>query len=147
MLSAPVSPTLDSGKQPSVGCSFVHCVDCSFTTACLLTRRARFVTDVAKYLLENFGQRLRNMRSQPPPGKRRELKEPLDTRKGLSQHLSVLGRDGTLQHFVYWAAVIYKRWVGRGGESSNEFRRGLAHLLLLCFPGAGMAPSSPEVAL
>lgn len=103
-------------------------------------------TEVANYLRERFAKRLRDMRSRPPPGLQRQLDAPLESGRGLAQHLSVLGHDSTLQHFVYWAAVIFKRWVGRGGESSNDYRRGLAHMLLLCFPGAGMGTGSVQPA-
>ena len=68
-------------------------------------------TDVVKYLVEKFAQRFLDMRSREPPEERRQPHAPLEPHKGLAQHISVLGRDSTLQHFVYWSAVIFKRWV------------------------------------
>lgn len=95
-------------------------------------------TDVVNYLLDNFKQCFCEIRAQLPPDEGQTLEGPLDTGMALAQHVSVLGRDSTIQHFVYWLAVIFRRWVTRGGVSDNEFYRGLVHLTLLCTPWAGM---------
>ncbi|CAL8463695.1 g3229 [Coccomyxa elongata] len=71
----------------------------------------------------------------PPPAERRQ--DQVNPGKQLVQPLGVLGQESALQQFVHWLAVIYKRWVGRGGESSNEFRMGVAYMALMCCPGPG----------
>lgn len=99
-------------------------------------------TALDDYLVERFGQRFRDMRSQPPPGEQRERQGPVQLDKNLAKHICALGRESTLHQFIYWLANIFRRWAKRGGTADAEYRRGLAHMVLLCFPGAGIATSS-----
>ncbi len=97
-------------------------------------------TDVVNYLVEKFGKQFRERRSQPPSAEPRHGQ--MDPGKQLVQPLGALGQDSALQHFVHWLAVIYKRWVGRGGESCKDFRSGVAYMALMCCPGPGVASGS-----
>ncbi|BDA48428.1 hypothetical protein COCOBI_12-1070 [Coccomyxa sp. Obi] len=99
------------------------------------SKKPRTRQDVVDYLAEKFAEQFHKRRSQTAPSELRQ--SVVDSSKPLSNHMGVPGRDGTLQQFVHWLAIIYKRWVNRGGEDSDTFYRGLAHMLLLSSPGAG----------
>ncbi len=88
-------------------------------------------------LMDQFGARFHSVHTDPVPGAQRQPGATLEGSAGLPEFMTLEGRDATLKQFIYWSAVTFRRWYFRGVEQSNEYRRGLAQLLLLSFPGAG----------
>ena len=94
-----------------------------------------------RWLVHKFGAQLRQVHSEPLPGARRKGK--LEGKGALPTYMAILGRERTLKQFLYWLAIIFRRWHLRGGYSAEEYRRGLTQLLLLSFPGAGVQMCKP----
>ena len=87
-----------------------------------------------------FGAKLQQVHSEPLPGSRRKgkLEKKQDGKGLLPDYMAFLGREKTFKQFLYWLAIIFKRWYLRSGSSATEYRRGLTQLLLLSSPGAGV---------
>lgn len=91
--------------------------------------------EIVSWLDEKFGDDLRRVHLMDLPGARR-TGERVD--KGtLQEYMSLEGREKTLQQFIYWAAIMFRRWCLRGGNDSTEYYRGLSQELFVSFPGAG----------
>lgn len=89
---------------------------------------------VAK-LVAMFGEDLRRVHKEDPPGALR--KGDLQDQCRLGECIEMVGRKETFDQWVYWTALVFKRWYYRGPTDVNNYRRGLAQILLLSFPGAG----------
>ncbi|CAL8471111.1 g10653 [Coccomyxa elongata] len=92
--------------------------------------------NAVEYLVQNFGDMLRTVHAEEAPGGVRV--GPLQPHLSLTAQMCVVGRDRTYQCWVAMMARIYKCWQRRSANVAEwEFRRGLAHLLLLSSPGTG----------
>lgn len=93
--------------------------------------------DVVALLLERYGEQLRAVHAEAAPGDQR-VSSSLDKAEELATQMRVVGRDRTYQCLVAQLAVIYKLWARRDSSvDALDFRRHLAHLLLLSAPGTG----------
>lgn len=80
------------------------------------------------------------LRSAKHPGALRAENMPLDPKTPLSAQMPLLSsRDPTYKCLVSCIARIFKRWTRRAySNDTDEFHRGLAHLLILSCAGSGM---------
>ena len=99
--------------------------------------------NVVEYLVQSFGDALRVVHAEVAPGVLRQ--GPLQPDLSLPIQMRVVGRDRTYECLIAMMARIYKRWQRRSATvDDGEFRRGLAHLLLLSSPGTGNFLSKTE---
>lgn len=107
------------------------------------------------YLVEHYADRLRQVHEEDPPGAAR-CDESLQMHISIPEQMKVKGRTRTYLSLVANLGRIYKLWKRRNESvDMRDFRRGLAHLLLLSSPGSGAiaclamlllkAPELPEL--
>ena len=94
-------------------------------------------------LLEDFGDTVRTARSACAPGAARESQQ-LEEDMMIQAQIPLLGsRDQTYRCLFANYARIYKRWRMRDySVDAADFRRGLAHVLILSCAGSGLCPAS-----
>lgn len=89
--------------------------------------------------MKHYGERVRQARMGSLPRGRRMLDASLEeaSLRGLGDYLPIEGRTSMLKQWLHWTATAFRRWCHAGSSDWNEYRRGIAHLLLLGAPGAG----------
>ena len=89
-------------------------------------------------LLNLYGERLARLHAEDAPGEERES-HTLKPNLLLQEQMSLLeSRDDTYQCLLVTWARIFRRWREREEDlDSRDFRRGLAHMLVLSCPGSG----------
>lgn len=97
--------------------------------------------DAVDCLEKAFRDLARQSHSSDAPGAARGEEVPLDSFTPLSAQMPLLGsRDGTFESGLFVMAHIFRRWTRRGYMNEGDnFRKGLAHLLLLSCSGSGMS--------
>ncbi|BDA44297.1 hypothetical protein COCOBI_05-4810 [Coccomyxa sp. Obi] len=95
------------------------------------------IIDVKEYLVEHYCESLRRVHSEKPPGADRSG-ERLQTTLELSEQMKLKGRSRTYLSLIANLGRIYRRWkIRKQGADARDFRRGLAHELVLSAPGSG----------
>ena len=90
-------------------------------------------------LMQKYGERVLNIHMAEAPGAARDENSPLLESSPLSGQMPLLeSRDRTYLCLLVNLARIFKRWTRRDHlNDADNFRRGLAHILILSCAGSG----------